>query len=80
MCPVFAGGWFGGGMPMMIMMAIFWGLVIWGAFVILRKVARSGQEARTVLMQSPIEIAKERYARGEISQEEFERMKQDLNK
>ncbi|OGO00474.1 MAG: hypothetical protein A2Y58_00160 [Chloroflexi bacterium RBG_13_51_52] len=64
-------GWwmvFGG-----IWMVVFWGgliaLVVWG----IKKL--SGQNSGK---QSPIDIAKERYAKGEISKEEFERIKKDL--
>ena len=34
---------------------------------------------RAVNAASPLDIARERYARGEINQEEFERMKQQLS-
>ena len=65
----FAGaGW------MIIWMVVFWGgliaLIVWGA----RKLARGGSTQK----RSPLEIAKERYARGEISREEFEQIKKAL--
>lgn len=67
------GGWwmlFGG-----IFMFIFWGgliaLVVWG---IIRITKRDGSTTK----HTPLEIAKERYARGEINKEEFEQIKKDL--
>jgi len=66
-------GWwmvFGG-----IWTVLFWGaltgLVIWGISKLSR---RSNPDDR----RHPLEIAKERYARGEISKEEFEQIKKDL--
>jgi putative membrane protein len=55
---------------------IFWGaivgLVVWG---VKRLTERGGSEGK----RSPLDIAKERYARGEISREEFEQIKKDLS-
>ena len=47
------------------------------AIVVLFRIAghRSSGPAST---ESPLDILKKRYARGEISREEFERMKKDL--
>ena len=68
------GGWgmlFGG-----IWMLIFWGgiiaLVIWG-------VGRLTKHNNQALKNNPLDIAKERYARGEISKEQFEQIKKDLS-
>jgi putative membrane protein len=67
-----AGWWmvFGG-----IWMFLFWGaliaLIVWG----ISRLTRRGGTART---PTPLDIAKERYARGEITREEFERIKKDL--
>jgi putative membrane protein len=65
------GGWwmvFGG-----IWMLIFWGgliaLAIWG----IKKLSRQHNSR-----QKPLDIAKERYARGEISKDEYEHIKKDL--
>lgn len=66
-------GWwmvFGG-----IWVVIFWGgliaLIIWGVNLFSRRDVSSHK-------QNPLDHAKERYARGEISREEFERIKKDL--
>jgi putative membrane protein len=58
-----------------IMMVVFWGglilLVVWG----IKKLTErpGGREEHT-----PLDIAKERYAKGEISKEQFEQIKKDL--
>ncbi len=73
-----AGGWFGGGILMMLPMLLFWGLVIWGGFVLVRKLQTSQDNRQAFASPTALEILKQRYAKGEISQEEFEKMKQDL--
>lgn len=51
---------------------VFWGLVIWAVLkVTSREDASAGQP-------SAIEIARQRYARGEISKEEFEDIRRNL--
>ncbi|MCK4697314.1 MAG: SHOCT domain-containing protein [Dehalococcoidia bacterium] len=70
-------GWwmmFGG-----IWMLLFWGaiiaLVVWG---INKLRERGGSSTGTTEKRTPLDIAKERYAKGGITQEEFERIKKDL--
>lgn len=75
MCSWFGGSWFGGGMFMMI---IFWVVVIVGGVALFRAFTRRSQNDRDMPMNTALEILKQRYAKGEISREEFERMKQDL--
>ena len=64
------GGWW---IAMVFMMVIFWAaviaLVVWGV----RSVAGPREQHKTAL-----DIARERLARGEISEEEFERIKRQL--
>ena len=67
-------GWwmvFGG-----LWMLIFWvgliGLIVWG---IIKLSQRDGSTPR----HNPLDVAKERYAKGEISREEFEQFKKDLS-
>jgi len=53
---------------------VFWGLIVW-AIVSLTS-GRAPAEGRETL--APLELAKRRYARGEISREEFEQLRKDL--
>jgi len=69
-------GWHDGmGWWMVFWMVLFWGvivsLVVWA---VKRLTERGSSEKR-----DPLDIAKERYARGEISKEEFEQIKKDLS-
>lgn len=61
-----------------IWMIVFWGgliaLVIWAV----RKLA-GGRGPDTSTRKDPLDIAKERYARGEISRADFEEIKKDLS-
>jgi putative membrane protein len=61
----------------------FWVLVIGGAVWLVVTLARGsqGQTApRTPTSnQAPLDILKTRYARGEITKEQFEEMKRDLS-
>jgi putative membrane protein len=60
---------------MIIVWVIIIGVVVWGVIALTR---RSTGNSGPIEKQSPLGIAKERYARGEISKEEFERIKKDL--
>lgn len=57
-------------------MLVFWGgliaLIVWG---IMKFSRRNGSTSK----RDPLEIVKERYAKGEISKEEFEQIKTDLS-
>ena len=60
------------------MMIIFWALVIAGGVALFRVLVRGNRNGGTLPTNSALEILKQRYAKGEISREEFERMKQEL--
>lgn len=67
------GGWgmlFGG-----IWMFVFWSgliaLIVWG-------ITRLTRQDLSTTRHIPIEVAKERYARGEINKQDFEQIKKDL--
>jgi len=69
------GGWFGGG----IFMLLFWGVVIVGGFYLVRMLMNQSKTAARTSDNTAMEILKQRYARGEISHEEFEKMKANLS-
>jgi putative membrane protein len=62
--------WFGGG----IMMIVFWALLIALIVWIVREVG--GKNSRSA--SHALDILKERYAKGEMSKEEFESKKRDI--
>lgn len=62
-----------------IFMVLFWGLVIWGVVVLVRGLSQPrGPDSSSGRPESALELLKKRYARGEISKEEFEEKKKDL--
>lgn len=71
--PLFGGfGW--------IFMVLFWGLVIWGIVSLIRGGIGNGHShGGGSGEKTPLDILKERYAKGEINKEEFEDKKKDLN-
>lgn len=68
-------GWFG-----MIFMIAFWVLLIVGLVFLVKWLIQTTSSGKTDrrMGSSAIEILKERYARGEIDQAEFEAKKKDL--
>jgi putative membrane protein len=72
-------GNFGWGMGFgWIFMVFFWVLVIFGVVYFIQSIMWKPGKSRE--KETPLDILKVRYARGEISKEEFERMKNDINK
>jgi putative membrane protein len=57
---------------------LFWVLIILGIVNLVKLIAGGGR--RKDLEESPLDILKRRYAKGEISREEFEKMKEDLKR
>jgi putative membrane protein len=59
-----------------IWMFVFWGgviaLIVWG-------ITRLTRRNDSTIKHTPLEIAKERYARGEINKEQFEQIRKDLS-
>ncbi len=58
-----------------------WMVLLWGGFIVLlvfgvRWLVRQGRDGAP--RRTPLDIARERYAKGEITKEEFEEMKRHL--
>jgi len=74
------GYWFGGMGWWMAFAAIFfvlfWGGIVW--LIVWGVNKATGHKAGCTALESPLEIAKQRYARSEITREQFEQMKKDL--
>lgn len=70
------GGWGGFGTLGWLSMLIFWAFLILGVIALIRYIGGSGK--RSDKDKSPLDILKERYARGEVGKKEFEEMKKDL--
>ena len=65
---LFFGGW------MIILGLAVIGLIVWGV------IAFSRRGGTTSPRQDPLDIAKARYTRGEITREQFEQIKKDLSR
>lgn len=73
-----AGGAFGIGM---VFMLIFWGVVIWAIIALVRHFAGNNSDWRMKSKdEEAMRILNERYAKGEISKEEYEERKATLMK
>ena len=71
-------GWFG-----MIFMIVFWGLIIAGIVLLIRWIANNtGSRGHSDVNtgSQAMDILKERYAKGDITQDEFESMKKEILK
>lgn len=70
-----------------IFMIIFWALIIWAIFALVRGLSghgccqHKGEHMHGEKMQkedNALGILRERYAKGEVTKEEFDRVKKDL--
>jgi putative membrane protein len=72
-------GWMGG-TGMGIGMRIFWILLIIGVVALLRALTGRNADTPVERRESPLDILKARYARGEIGEDEFRRRRDELEK
>jgi len=70
------GVWGAWGIGMLLMMLVFWGVVIVGIVLAIRWLASQGKASRS--SDTALDILRQRYARGDISKEEFDAKKRDL--
>ena len=69
-----ASGW--AWFAMSVSMIVFWGLVIWGVVSVVRHTGPAGGPTTT----DPEQILRERFARGEIDVEDYERRRELLRR
>ena len=79
MGPFWGSRWDGFGPFMMLPMIFIWLLIIVIGILLVRKLWReSPPNQLTTISKTALDILKERYAKGEISKEEFEQIKKDI--
>lgn len=61
-----------------IFMILFWGLVIFGVVALAKWMFSTGDSVAGGGARPPLDILKERYARGEINRDQYEQMRRDL--
>lgn len=67
------------GWLMMAFMMLFWIVVVGGiVWLVVYLTRRSGRGQGTSAPDSALDILNQRYARGEISKDEYEQMKRDI--
>jgi putative membrane protein len=72
------GGWgMGFGGPVMI---LFWIIVAVGVVVLVKWLGEQSSTRASAHDKSPLEIVRERYARGEINRQEYEQKTHDLER
>jgi len=78
MMPNWGGSWGGGFWFGPVLMILFWLIIIGGAILIIYALVNPQRSVPPSAGESALEILKSRYAKGEISKEEFEEKKKDL--
>lgn len=68
---------FGMGALDLVVHVLWWVFIVWLLFVIFAPSSRSPRLHPG--MKTPLDLLKERYAKGEIDKKEFEEKKKDLN-
>lgn len=77
---MFYGPWGQGGFAywMMVPMLAWWVFLVSGGLLALRWLARTWHPESAVGADTALEVARVRYAKGEISKEEFEIIRRDI--
>jgi putative membrane protein len=61
-----------------VWMVIFWGLIIWAVFAVVTRLSHGPTDRTPHDEGTALEILERRYARGELTAEEFEEMRRRL--
>jgi putative membrane protein len=70
------GGWHVGAIIMLVLLLVIIGLVVWGVMTLVK---HSASASKSTGEQDALDIAKRRYARGDISKEQFDEIKKDIS-
>jgi putative membrane protein len=72
--------WDGWGMGWWMLFGGLWMLIFWGGiiFLIIWGIRKLTERSESSTPKQALDIARERYARGEITREQFEQIKKDL--
>ena len=62
-----------------VLMFIFWILIIIAIVILIKRLVMVHRRGYHIHEQTPLDIIKERYAKGEIDKAEFEAKKKDLS-
>lgn len=77
----YAGGLGAWGWAFMLLHAALWvGIVVLGVYLVARVLRRAGVGTAPGRAETPLEILRRRYAAGEISSEDYQRMKDELKR
>jgi putative membrane protein len=71
-------GWYGMGFIGVLGMALFWIAVLAVIVLVVRDASGGSHHRSAAAVESPTDVLKARYARGEIARDEYERMLRDL--
>jgi putative membrane protein len=64
---------------MMLFMVVFWSLIIALVIWLIVRATRHGTDGGGPERRTSLDIARERYAKGEITKEQYEQLKKDLS-
>ena len=64
---------------MMLFMVVFWSLIIALVIWLVVRATRRGTDGEGPERRTSLDIARERYAKGEITKEQYEQLKKDLS-
>ena len=74
------GGMWGFGPLSIIFMILWWVFIIAVIIGVIRWLVRGGHHRKWQNEKSPMEILKERYAKGEITKDEYQEVRKELEK